>query len=123
MQIVEYTPSSCEQDLLLYIDKTDLLRLEQVFGGQTIYIAAKPKEELIEAVGIETANTLTEVYKTTYLCIPKVLLRFIRNREIHQEIISGSSIHDLAAKFKLKTPAIKAMLVKYYGYKTGNSSK
>lgn len=119
----EYKPSVCEEDLLNYIDEKDLLSLEQKYGGQTIYIYAKPKKELIDTVGEAAAQTLTDVFKTTWVYIPKVLLRHKRNKEIFSKINSGICIEELAAKFKLKTPAIKAMLVKYYGYKVSGKNK
>lgn len=117
LKVKPYEPSDCEKDLLFYIDKNTLLKLEQAFGGTQIYIAATPRQDLVDAVGQRMANVITEIFKTEHIYVPQKLMKYRRNEQIFKEINNGVTMKELAAKYKIKTHAIKALLIKQYNYK------
>ena len=115
--IEEYTPSNWEEELLGYITKEQLIALEAELGGQYVWFKKEPSEQVRRLIGDEAAQALSDVFGASWIYVPQVLLKFRRNNDIARQINAGLSITELAAKYRIKTPAIIRILKNKYGYK------
>jgi Mor family transcriptional regulator len=112
-----YMPSNWEEELLGYITKDQLVALEGELGGQYVWFKKEPSKQVVRLIGQEAAQALSDVYGASWIYVPQVLLKFNRNNDIARQINAGLSITELAAKYRIKTPAIIRILKYKYGYK------
>lgn len=116
-KLPKFEPSNWESDLLAYMNQDQLYKLEQELGANYVYVHKSPNAKMIRIIGEEIVQILTRNYGASWVYVPKNLYRHIRNNNIYHEFKSGSGIVELADKFGIKTPAIKLVLCKKYGYK------
>lgn len=112
-----YTPSNWEEELLEYITKEQLVALESELGGQYVWIKKIPTEQITGLIGPEASQALSKTFGASWIYVPQVLLKYRRNNAIARQINEGLTIVELAAKYRIKTPAIVRILKIKYGYK------
>lgn len=110
------TNSVWEQDLIEIIGETALLKLESKFGGAYIHIHVEPRDEIIAAIGRSAAAKLSAACGGLDVYVPTVLWRITRNEAIEREKNTGSTITELASKYRLTSVQIRNILRERHGY-------
>lgn len=75
----------------------------RAYGGQRLYIPAKPTDSLVQALGEAYARLLCQAYPSSYLDVPlcsKALQR-LRNRQIMDDLAAGQSRSQVAASHRM----------------------
>lgn len=109
--------SQTERELRQVIGLGALLCLEREFGGRYLYVPAnEPNKELVEAIGKEAADKLVQWCGPSEIYVPRMLFRIARNNQIVQGRNTGTSLKELAEKFRLSSRRIRAILKEKYGY-------
>lgn len=100
-----------ERELSALMHRETLIKLEEKYGGQYLYIPShEPTQELVKTIGSITARALTYRYGGSDIYIPKRAFLKDRNNRIVEDKKSGTSIIELAAKYRIKTRTIKLII-------------
>lgn len=110
------TNSVWEQDLIAIIGEAALLKLEAKFGGSYLHVHVEPREDVINAIGQSAALKLSKECGGLDVYVPTILWRITRNESIQNEKNTGSTITELASKYRLTAVQIRNILRERHGY-------
>lgn len=112
-ELITALPSSL-QDMAQTTSLDLALKMAGEFGGSRLRIpdTATPTDQFTQRLGVNFANTLIKNYGGERLYVPKLhgVEKIIRNRKIIIGYTQGSTINELAGKFKLSYRGVQKIL-------------
>lgn len=100
---------SIEPELVQAIGREKTIAIEQAFGGQRKYFAAKvrPDDRMVQVIGLDAARIVAREFAGLRSYIPITLAKIERNRAIRQAVLSGFSKAEVAGRFGLSERTIR----------------